>query len=67
MPVVYQLLANKPAQILTYNSLSLYNSLSASIHLYMIRAIVVIKQREDTEGEPDDEQCHDVQAWLDTD
>ena len=27
----------RPAQILSYNSLSVYNSLSAAIHLYMIR------------------------------
>ena len=33
--LVCQLLA-KPAQILSYNSLSVYNSLSAAIHLYNV-------------------------------
>ena len=31
----------RPAQVFSYNSLSVYNSLSAAIHLYMIRAIVL--------------------------
>ena len=35
--VFYQLLA-EPAQILSYNYFSVYNSLSAAIHLHMIRA-----------------------------
>ena len=39
--LVCQLLAD-PAPILSYNSLSVYNSLSASIHLYMIRAQVTL-------------------------
>ena len=37
--LVCQLLA-EPALILFYNSLSVYNSLSAAIHLYMIQALL---------------------------
>ena len=32
----------KPAQILSYNSLLIYNSLSAAIHLYMIRPYILL-------------------------
>ena len=36
--LAWQLLA-KPDQSFSYNSLSVYNSLSAPIHLYMMRAL----------------------------
>ena len=35
----------RPVEIFPYNSLSVYNSLSAAIHLYMIRPLEKIKVR----------------------